>query len=90
MISLTLENKVAVVTGAGRGIGREVAVTLAREGADVALAARNEAALDETRALVEALGRTGARRRHRRQRRQPASRSRHTRSWITSGAWTCS
>ena len=57
MSSSTLKDKVAVVTGAGRGIGREIAVTLAREGADVALAARNEAALHETRALVEGLGR---------------------------------
>ena len=57
MNSPALKDKVAVVTGAGRGIGREIALTLAREGADVALAARNEEALDETHALVEALGR---------------------------------
>ena len=59
MSSLTLEDRVAVVTGAGRGIGREIAVTLAREGADLVLAARNEAALQETRTLVEGLGRKG-------------------------------
>ena len=53
----TLKDKVAVVTGAGRGIGREIAVTLAREGADVALAARNAEALEETRAQVKSLGR---------------------------------
>ena len=58
-MSLTLEDKVAVVTGAGRGIGREIAVTLAREGADVALASRDRAALQETLALVEGLGRKG-------------------------------
>lgn len=58
-MSLTLQDKVAVVTGAGRGIGREIAVTLAREGADVALASRDEAALRETLALVEGLGRKG-------------------------------
>src|SRR3954465_9939619 len=34
--SLRLQNKVAVVTGAARGIGRAAAVALAREGADVA------------------------------------------------------
>ena len=56
MNSPALKHKVAVVTGAGRGIGREIAVTLAREGADVALAARNAEALEETRALVEGLG----------------------------------
>lgn len=58
-MSLTLQNKVAVVTGASRGIGREIAVTLAREGADVALASRDQAALRETLALVEGLGRKG-------------------------------
>ena len=57
MNSPTLKDKVAVVTGAGRGIGREIALTLAREGADVALAARDEAALEETRTLVEEIGR---------------------------------
>lgn len=38
----------ALVTGASRGIGRAVAVALARDGHDVALASRNAAALDET------------------------------------------
>lgn len=49
--------KTALVTGGSRGIGRATCVTLAREGADVAINyTANEAAADETRALVEAEG----------------------------------
>jgi NAD(P)-dependent dehydrogenase (short-subunit alcohol dehydrogenase family) len=47
-----LHNKVAIVTGAGRGIGRAIAVELARAGARVALAARSQPQLDETVALI--------------------------------------
>ena len=53
---MKLEDKVVVITGAGRGIGRSIAVACAREGARVALAARNEAELRETGAQVEAAG----------------------------------
>jgi NAD(P)-dependent dehydrogenase (short-subunit alcohol dehydrogenase family) len=52
-----LKEKVAVVTGSGRGIGRAIALAYAREGADLVLAARSLEALQETRAAVEALGR---------------------------------
>lgn len=52
-----LTGKKAVVTGAGRGIGRDVAVSLARHGADVMLWSRTQAELDETAALVRAEGR---------------------------------
>jgi NAD(P)-dependent dehydrogenase (short-subunit alcohol dehydrogenase family) len=52
-----LTGKIALVTGASRGLGRDFALTLARAGADVAITSRTVAALDGTRAAVEALGR---------------------------------
>jgi 7-alpha-hydroxysteroid dehydrogenase len=53
----SVAGKVAVVTGAGLGIGRGIAVGLAEAGADVALAARTESDLQEVAALVRARGR---------------------------------
>ena len=47
-----ITGKVAVVTGAGRGIGRAIAIELSRAGARVALAARGIAGLEETARLV--------------------------------------
>ncbi len=52
-----LADKVAVVTGAGRGIGRAVAVAFARMGADVACVSRTEENSAKAAAEVEALGR---------------------------------
>lgn len=49
----TLQGKVALVTGASSGIGRATARSLARDGADVAVAARREERLDELGAEVE-------------------------------------
>ncbi|MEA2720562.1 MAG: 3-oxoacyl-[acyl-carrier protein] reductase [Candidatus Eremiobacteraeota bacterium] len=48
-----MNGKVAVVTGASRGIGRAVAVDLVRAGADVALFGRDTLALAETKAACE-------------------------------------
>jgi len=53
-----LKGKVALVTGAGRGIGREIALRLAREGADiVAHYANSKAGVEQTVAEIEAMGR---------------------------------
>ena len=57
--AFSLAGRVAVVTGAGSGIGRETALVFAQAGADVVLADINLAGLAETRALVEAEGRIG-------------------------------
>jgi NAD(P)-dependent dehydrogenase (short-subunit alcohol dehydrogenase family) len=54
---MQLEGKIAVITGGGRGLGKGIALTFAAEGADVVIAARNEAALKETAAEIEAMGR---------------------------------
>jgi 3-oxoacyl-[acyl-carrier protein] reductase len=51
-----LQGRIALVTGASQGIGRACALELARAGATVALAARNEAKLAEVKAEIEAAG----------------------------------
>lgn len=53
----SLAGQRAVVTGAGRGIGRAIVVALAEAGADVALLARTASELAETQRLGAALGR---------------------------------
>ena len=47
----------AVVTGGAKGMGAAITETLAREGADVFLAARDLAALEEVAARVRSMGR---------------------------------
>ncbi|KVG31100.1 SDR family NAD(P)-dependent oxidoreductase [Burkholderia diffusa] len=52
----SLEGRVALVTGAGRGLGGEIARSLARAGATLAVCDIDEAALADTRDTVESLG----------------------------------
>ena len=52
-----VDGQVAVVTGAGRGIGAASAFALAEAGADVVISARTEEQLKETAARIEAVGR---------------------------------
>jgi len=53
-----LKNKVSVITGGARGIGREIALLFAGNGSDIALCDVNAEALESTRKEVESLGRS--------------------------------
>ena len=56
MVSMNLEGRVALVTGASQGIGHACALTLARHGASIAVAARNQQKLEELAAAITASG----------------------------------
>lgn len=56
-MNLSLENKVALVTGASRGIGEAIAIGLAESGADLVIASRKIADLEKVASKIKALGR---------------------------------
>ena len=58
-MDLGLSGKVALITGASRGIGEAIAIELAREGMDVCLAARDEARLHHVAAGIAAQSQVG-------------------------------
>lgn len=57
--AVNLEQRVAIVTGGGRGIGKAICLALATHGADVVVADINLASAEQTAREVQALGREG-------------------------------
>ena len=55
-----LEGRTAIVTGASRGLGRQLACALARHGADLVLTSRDARGCDDTKAEIESMGRRAA------------------------------
>src|SRR3989344_3341745 len=53
---MKLENKIAIVTGSGRSIGKILALALAKEGATVITVGRNKVEIEETTQLIKKTG----------------------------------
>lgn len=52
----SLKNKVAIVTGSGRGLGKDIAMSFSNFGADIVLIARNKNEIEEVKRLIESNG----------------------------------
>jgi len=59
VVNFSLENKVALVTGGSRGIGRAIALTFAENGSDVVVSSRKLPELEQVAEEIKATGRTG-------------------------------
>ena len=57
VVDFSMQNKIAIVTGGSKGIGRAIALAFAEHGADMVIAARGAAALESTKKEIEATGR---------------------------------
>lgn len=52
----SLQNKKAIISGGGRGLGKATALAFAKEGIDIAITGRNEKALKETVSELKTFG----------------------------------